>query len=96
MKCKSCNGTGKINIIDFAKQGWKDTKKVCPICHGTGTIEQTNEKWFDGLSTEEKARWFCDHIRCSDCRFNEECLDEQMGQDLWIKWLKQPHGEVAK
>lgn len=55
MKCKSCNGTGKIKTIDFAKQGWKDTEKVCSICHGTGTIEQTNEEWFCQLSTEAKA-----------------------------------------
>ena len=42
----------------------------------------TNEKWFCNLSTTEKARWFCDHIGCSDCRFYGKCLDEQMGQEL--------------
>lgn len=56
----------------------------------------TNEKWFCSLSTKEKARWFCDHIRCSDCRFDKKCLNEQMGQELWENWLKKPHKENKK
>ena len=57
----------------------------------------TNEKWFCGLSMKEKAKWFCDHITCSDgCRFYGKCFNEHMGRELWEEWLKQPHNEVAE
>ena len=57
----------------------------------------TTEEWFDGLSTEEKAKWFCDHITCSDgCRFYGKCFNEQMGRELWKKWLKQPHNREER
>lgn len=58
MKCKFCDGSGKdyweLNGVPYP----------CPVCNGTGEIkdephkkvEQTNEEWFDGLSTEEKAK----------------------------------------
>lgn len=52
---------------------------------------QTNDQWFSSLSTFEKAKWFCDHITCSDCRFNKQCLDEDMGCKLWQKWLLEEH-----
>lgn len=52
MKCKHCNGTGTTN---WCVNG---TFVDCPYCGGTGEIEveQTNEEWFCGLSTEEKAK----------------------------------------
>ena len=87
MICPVCFG----RKYDFKKDGNSGYFVECKKCHGTGKIETTNEEWFCALSTEEKARWFCDHIGCSNCRFYGKCLDEQMGQDLWIKWLKQPH-----
>lgn len=81
MQCKACNGTGKIKVIDFAKQGWKDTEKVCPICYGSGIIEQTNERWFDTLSTEEKAETIA---QLSSYGGNVEAI---------LLWLKEPHRE---
>ena len=53
---------------------------------------QDNEAWFCSLPTEDKAKWFCDHITCSDgCRFYGKCFGEQEGRELWVKWLKTPH-----
>lgn len=55
----------------------------------------TNEEWFNGLSTTEKAKWFCDHITCSDgCHFYKQCLNEDMGRKLWQKWLLEEHREM--
>ena len=40
-------------IYDDINEWWH-----CPQCHGTGEIEveQTNEEWFDSLTTEKKAK----------------------------------------
>ena len=86
MKCKACNGTGKINAIDFAKPNWKDTEEVCPICCGRGAIEQTKEEWFCTLPTHEKAyyladmcAWAMEEFRCGNT--------EKANIDYWEKWL---------
>ena len=49
MKCGYCNGTGE-HINDANRM------TTCEFCGGTGVIKpMTNEEWFCGLSTEEKA-----------------------------------------
>ena len=55
MKCPKCGGNGKEywNGNVFCNTGFE-----CDKCNGTGEIEQTNEEWFDTLSTEEKAEVF--------------------------------------
>ena len=69
MKCKTCNGTGSINNIQ------------CPSCEGFGQIsEQTNEEWFNGLATEEKAKRIINIAVNSDCDYR-----------TIVEWLKQPH-----
>jgi len=45
--------------------------------------EQTNEEWFCGLPTEEKAA-FLDNIPYSD-------LYDQYDRMDWEKWLKEKH-----
>lgn len=50
MKCKHCDGVG------FFENGSSQFK--CVYCDGTGEVEMTNEEWFCGLSTEEKAEVF--------------------------------------
>ena len=88
MKCGYCNGTGE-HINDANRM------TTCEFCGGTGEVAVTNEEWLERLTTEEKAKWFCDHITCSDgCRFYGKCVDEQMGRELWQEWLKQPHREI--
>jgi len=102
MKCKACNGTGKIKVIDFAKPDWKDTEKACPICCGSGVIEQTNDEWRKTCSTEEFAE-FLFHIAymCSYCGDEAHSSQEKIQQchfgkcgcqrKDWDAWLKQPH-----
>lgn len=98
MKCKVCNGTGKIKEIDFTKPDWKDTEKVCPICCGSGVVKQTN---FEIITENEEtlAKWlsdkihFCKFVSCDECTANvsdDECKDVT-NAELWSAWLKQPH-----
>ena len=75
MKCPVCDGKGYFPISDIAA-------KVCPQCNGTGEIEQTNEKWFCQLPTEEKAK------RIINIAVNSNCDYETI-----VKWLKKPHKE---
>ena len=53
MKCPMCDGSGKdywcLNGVPYP----------CPVCNGTGEINdkpQTNEEWFESLTTEKKAK----------------------------------------
>ena len=89
MKCKACNGTGKIKAIDFTKPDWKDTEKVCPICYGSGVIEQTNEEWFCQLSTEEKAKWLNQQLMYAAAAREQGYFTV----DGLIKWLKEKHND---
>ena len=55
-KCKNCDGRGFNLLMDR----FGTMRKVgCVECYGTGEVkkstEQTNEEWFAGLSTEDKA-----------------------------------------
>ena len=65
----------------------------CPICDGTGEVENyhkidfdeptepmTNEEWFCGLTTEEKAKRIINIAVNSDCDYR-----------TIVEWLKQPH-----
>ena len=56
MKCKSCQGTGRIPFLDIVDNKIVNIEQECPVCNGTGKIEQTNEQWFCLLPTEEKAK----------------------------------------
>ena len=80
MKCKHCDGVG------FFENGASQFK--CVYCDGTGEVEQTNEEWFCGLSTEEKAEWiFNDRVEQSDGWY------EQQGHTKAevMEWLKEKH-----
>lgn len=100
MKCKSCNGTGKIKAINFAKPDWKDTEKVCPVCGGTGKVEQTNDEWRRTCSAEEFAEWLF-HYSFDKCNLCGQCWDENVcpqcerrsDKDFFEKWLKGKHEE---
>ena len=62
----------------------------------------TNEEWFCGLSTEEKAKWMAKHMSfCEVCeiqtcrgdgcqRFDRGSMTET---DAFREWLKQPHND---
>lgn len=86
MKCKACNGKGKIKAIDFTKPDWKDTEKVCPICYGSGVVKQTNEEWINGLSTIEKAKVIVDLGR-------KQRFPKDVEVEFCEQWLKEEHRE---
>ena len=92
MKCNRCNGNGKYKTI-FGNT------IICDFCYGTGKITygdddkiepignkkpQTNEEWFDNLSTEEKAKV----LRRKTYGNGEDNEREEQG---WINWLQAKH-----
>ena len=78
MKCPKCGGSGKTTEYDGLRKFWCDYK--CEVCNGTGEVEQTNEEWFNGLETEEKAKRIINIAVNSDCDYR-----------TIVEWLKQPH-----
>lgn len=76
MKCEYCNGTGEI-INDAMR--WTS----CPVCGGKGDIEQTNEEWFDTLTTKGKAETIA---QLSSYGGNVEAI---------LDWLKGKHNEIC-
>lgn len=66
-------------------------KMWSPVCD-VFKKEQTNEEWFASLSTEEKAEWLADHMKCSKCPQQNRCNGYHGGcVALMLEWLKQPH-----
>ena len=87
MKCKYCDGTGEI-INDALR--WTS----CPACGGKGEAAQTNEAWFDTLSTEEKAETIANATYYSAMMGIEiTALPKEDEVRKWKMWLKQPHKE---
>lgn len=85
MKCDSCE---EYDNCELAWKGEKDLK-FCTNCKQ----KYTNEEWFCGLSTEEKAG-FLDAIHTSYCVTGDWLHDEDvhgMTRKDWQEWLKQPH-----
>ena len=98
MRCYSCRK------YDDCERPWK--------CDGTMydctayELEQTNEEWFCGLSTEEKAEfsmrvfknctWCLDGGSPQECPFNEflNCPAESKGN--MMKWLEEIHNDGKK
>ena len=53
--------------------------------------EQTNEEWFCGLSTEEKAEWLSNRDEfIYDCG-QRSITPKIMDKDEWDVWLKEVH-----
>lgn len=87
MKCKGCNGTGEAEYTNGIFS-WKST---CHDCQGKGYIEPlTNEEWFCGLSTEEKAR-FLDKICYSAWGDRNSRFKDMADYTDWLEWLKEVH-----
>ena len=84
MKCPVCNGKG------FVHNALGNFEEDCGYCHGTGNVAEphTNEAWFCGLSTEEKAKWIAEEKMCRGY-FIFPSMEEAI-QDA-LEWLKQPH-----
>ena len=96
IKCDDCKF--QEECVDY---GWQECKKFTQ----KASEPMTNEEWFTGLSTEEKAKWlFRLTYKCYWCGreytprslslYNEkECPFKKCLDDSkgFEKWLKQPH-----
>ena len=83
MKCPRCCGEGIITFSKTDKNGYFNDAffmKECPACHGIGKVSQTNEEWFCGLSTQEKAKRIINIAVNSDCDYR-----------TIVEWLKETH-----
>lgn len=91
MKCKHCNGTG---YNDTQRGAVMTEFPPCPWCGGSGYIkdnEQTNEKWFNGLSTIEKAKALHKLYWEMQNHFNYSPDDEDYVEKYCLYWLKAIH-----
>lgn len=78
----------KENGIQLMAEEAYVKKMFCP---------QTNEEWFDGLSTEEKAKVFANATYSSACLATGILfLGKEAMQKKWELWLRQPHKGVAE
>lgn len=91
MKCPNCGGKGKYKN-GFGKVG------SCYYCLGIGKVNDkgernmTNEEWFDGLSTEEKAETIANATYSSAMMGAEiTALPKEDEVRKWKMWLKAPH-----
>ena len=91
--CKKCNGTGEITVPVEEHLGTvMYGKEQCGECNGTGEAVQTNEEWFDGLSTEEKAKVFANATySTAETPLTILWGGKEAEQKKWELWLKQPH-----
>ena len=78
MKCPSCK------FYSICKGRLNETVENCVRFK---SVEPTNEDWFCGLSTEEKAKWLEEKMTWAA---QEQGTFTAKG---WEKWLKQPHKE---
>ena len=65
-------------------------KKCCPAVWDKSGEPQTNEEWFCGLSTEEKAKFF-DKICYSAWGDINSRFRDMADYTDWIEWLKEEH-----
>ena len=82
IKCDDCKF--QEECVDY---GWNGCRKFTP----KPSEPMTNEEWFCGLSTEEKAKWLTNHSK-----FIYECGQKQvapktMYEEDWEWWLKQQY-----
>ena len=103
-ECPKCKGYGIIGdaVPDILRgRGHIFSSNECDMCHGSGEVPMTNEEWFNGLSTEEKAEFLIASIKkCKSCASGisvdevQHCPFGECGchfKDEVVKWLKQPH-----
>ena len=84
IECTNCDArTNKFLTEKEAIEAWN---KRVPLTNGfTNNIPPTNEQWFDGLSTEEKAKRIINIAVNSDCDYR-----------AIVKWLKEKHESGEK
>jgi hypothetical protein len=85
IKCDDCKF-----VDDCVDYGWEGCKKFTQ----KASEAQTNEEWFAGLSTKEKAKVLANATYSSACLATEILFFGKEGeQKKWGKWLEQPHRE---
>ena len=75
--------------------------KTCPFEEPVGKYEiendkpmMTNEEWFCGLSTEEKAKWIA--TQCGNAVMESTYdVSKLRKKRYWVEWLKQPHKPIS-
>lgn len=91
--CPKCKGYGIVGsaVPDILRgRGAIFSSNECDMCHGSGEVQMTNEEWFCGLSTEEKAR-FLDKICYSAWGDINSRFKDMADYTDWIEWLKEIH-----
>jgi len=93
MKCTRCHGTGKITEW-VATDTLSEYEFPCRKCNGTGEIKVTNEEWFCGLSTEEKAKF----LRKIYCDGRDDYVGEwyEQEEEDFLQWLKEKHDDSVQ
>lgn len=98
LNCPMCNGKVRYQ---GGGQCWCDNCSA--LFEETDCIEQmTNEEWFCGLSTDEKAKMlgrvsfcdFCPNQLSEHCAwttgYSEDCVyGNKESEELWLEWLKE-------
>ena len=86
MICPVCFG----RKYDLKKDGNSGYFVECKKCHGIGIVEpQTNEEWFDTLSTKEKAKLLYAHY--VNARADEYYGRQEKTLSEYQKWLVSVH-----
>lgn len=88
MKCPRCRGNGSVPYhID--EDLFDET--LCPVCHGSGEIEVTNEEWLNTLPTEEKAEFLVKIVMTAMHPVKRGGVDMEKAIEEVTEWLKKPH-----
>ena len=91
MICSRCNGKG-YQIYTY--RGYIADIVKCQMCHGTGEVEQTNEEWLCGLSTDKKAEALHNlHWEIQNYRDDHPSIEDDDVSLFYLDWLKAVHEE---
>ena len=95
MKCKFCDGSGKVVHPMMSMNGDEYTgeweQHECEACNGTGVVEPlTNKEWFCSLSTEEKAKVLYDFYYNGQ---KDKLIYASINVNSFKEWLRHPHRE---
>ena len=94
MKCKHCNGTGKVRGYFYEKTGVNKWEKVwgdspCDECNGTGEIELTEQEYIQTCNTEQLAEALT-KVVLDLISWNNDPKPSEV-RNVLKAWLKRPH-----
>lgn len=99
MKCKTCNGLGRIKATEFVgvDEGLRKVVILCPTCGGKGEVESlTEQEYIQTCDTEQLAE-VLSNISTDAWFAGLNNMDRPVGQkDNWYKWLKKKHNHNKK